>query len=132
MNITVLYSSRAVYKPIFKTWPKFKQAYPFAELVRSYGWSVRPTMVLLSRLDDQTNLDELKRRIMLDFGIDEKEVLKLEVAGEKNQALTTMNTYKSFLEGYNDDRSDSLIVKSPDDSTWYVLVNAPDVLADLI
>lgn len=130
MNITVFYASRAVFQPLLSKWPELKAAYPFADLVYNYGWSNRPFSIMASRIDKLTSLSELGERIGFDFGLSPAEVQKLQVAGEKDGQLTSFNSFKSFVAGYNADKCTSVIVQSPDGAAWYILIYDKKLLAD--
>jgi hypothetical protein len=132
MNVTIFYASRSVFQPLLSKWPELKAAYPFADLVYNYGWSNRPFSIMASRIDKLTSLQELGERIGFDYGLSQAEVLKLQVAGEKNGQLTSFNSFKHFLNGYNADKCTSVIVQSPDGSAWYVLVYDKKLLADFL
>jgi hypothetical protein len=131
MNILVLYASKKMFAPSINNWPDMKEAYPFAEFLYNYGWSYRPTMVMASRVDAWTNLEELGKRICFDFSITATELNKLQVAGEKGGQLVAFNTFAEYKAGANAG-VDSLVIQAPDGLSWYVLVFAKKWMTDYV
>lgn len=131
MNISVLYASKQKFLPQLSKWPEMKEVYPFAEFLYDYGWSYRPNIVMVSRVDAWTNLEELGKRICYDFSIDERALDKLQVAAEKNGSLVAFNTYGEYRKGANES-SCSIVVQAPDGYSWYVLVFNKKCLVDYV
>lgn len=129
LNVQVLYASKADYTPIINTWPNLEKAYPFAKFLKTYGWD-RPTVIMLSVLDKNTNLEQLIEQIKFDFSLkSDEDLMPLRIAFEAKCRLVGFATIKEFFNGKDFfDDYESAVVADPTWATWYCFSKTKEVL----